>query len=605
MDGCGAPSSGRLALVAAPLSRILDARGATRVRLSPDASWLCYVTDVTGSPQLWRVGTDGGMPRRLTFDCDRVGAYRISPDGRQIAYGADRGGNERWQLWVMDADGGDARRLSDRDDRIHHLSAWTADGRALLVLANRRDARFFDLWSYDVAGGASRLLYQHDGTAFDATPLDDGSVVVTVNRGRSDQNALIVVLPDGGTRRLTPEEPAALHSVVGVRTGALLVRSDRGRDLVGLATIALDGSFAWWRHPDHEIEAADGALKVVYATNVEGYSEVRFASDGHDDKIAGLPDGALALDLIGDGLSIAGDTVAIAWARYDAPSAVYVARRGAAARELVPPVLAGLDPVDLPETRLVSWSSFDGRTIPGFLLTPHGVPDEPRPTVIDVHGGPEGQARPNWNPRSVALVASGFNVLWPNVRGSSGYGKAFRALDDVEKRLDSVRDLDAAAAWLVEAGIAPPGKIGVIGQSYGGYMTLAAIAFFPGRAWAAAVDVYGIANFISFFEHTDAWRRPLRAAEYGDPVKDRELLVSLSPITRLDAIRAPLLVIHGANDPRVPIGETEQIVAALRGKGRTVEYLRYEDEGHGLAKTANRADAYPKVVDFFRRHMGL
>ena len=184
----------------------------------------------------------------------------------------------------------------------------------------------------------------------------------------------------------------------------------------------------------------------------------------------------------------------------------------------------------------------------------------PRPTVIEVHGGPEGQARPLWNPRNVALVANGFNVLQPNVRGSTGYGKAYEALDDVRLRMDSVKDLDAAAAWLAEAGIALRDKIGVMGQSYGGYMVLAALAFFPDRNWAAAVDVYGIANFITFFEHTDAWRRPLRAVEYGDPVKDRDFLISISPITKLDAIKAPLMVIHGANDPRVPIVETEQIV---------------------------------------------
>ncbi len=192
--------------------------------------------------------------------------------------------------------------------------------------------------------------------------------------------------------------------------------------------------------------------------------------------MTGLPPGSLAQDLIGDGLALQDGTVAVAWARYDAPSTVFVARRGEAARQLVPPVLAGLDPRELPESRLVEWRSFDGRRIPGFLLTQRGAPESPRPTVIDVHGGPEGQARPNWNPRSVALVASGFNVLWPNVRGSSGYGKAYQALDDVRLRMDSVRDLDAAAAWLADSGIAPRDKIGVIGQSYGGYMVLAAIA---------------------------------------------------------------------------------------------------------------------------------
>jgi len=224
--------------------------------------------------------------------------------------------------------------------------------------------------------------------------------------------------------------------------------------------------------------------------------------------------------------------------------------------------------------------------------------------VIEIHGGPEGQARPLWNPRTIALIASGFNVLLPNVRGSSGYGKAYESLDDVRLRMDSVKDLDAAAAWLTEAKVAPKNKIGVMGQSYGGYMVLAAVAFFPTRNWAAAVDVYGIANFITFFEHTAEWRRPLRAVEYGDPVKDRDFLISISPITKLDAIKAPLMVIHGANDPRVPIVETEQTVQALRDRGREVEYLRYEDEGHSLAKAKNRADAYPKVLAFFQRHMG-
>jgi len=587
------------------MTQILDARGATRVRFSPDGEWLAFVTDRTGTPQLWRIPTKGGDAQRLT-DQDRVGAYRFSPDGRRIAYGADVGGNERWQLWVMDADGRNSRKLSQQDDRIHHLRAWTADGRALLAHANLRDPRFFDLLAFDAESGASRVLHRFDGTASDATPLDDGSVVVTTNRARSDENHLLLVTPDGATRELTPDEPPAMHSVVAAVPGGLIVLSDRERDFVGLATIrTADGSFKWLRTPDQDVESArsSGTLDV-YALNRDGRSELFVADSGNDAEVGGLPPGCLVTDLIGDSLAFHEGTIAVAWGRYDAPSTIFVIRRGETARELVPPVIEGVIPSDLPETTLVSWPSFDGRRIPGFLLTARGAAPGPRPTVIEVHGGPEGQARPLWNPRTIALVASGFNVLLPNVRGSTGYGKAYQALDDVRLRMDSVKDLDAAAAWLASSKIAPANKIGVIGQSYGGYMVLAAIAFFPKRNWAAAVDVYGIANFITFFEHTDAWRRPLRAVEYGDPVKDRDFLVSISPITKLKDIIAPLMVIHGANDPRVPIVETEQIVKALRARGREVEYLRYEDEGHSLAKTKNRADAYPKVLAFFQRHMG-
>jgi dipeptidyl aminopeptidase/acylaminoacyl peptidase len=220
-----------------------------------------------------------------------------------------------------------------------------------------------------------------------------------------------------------------------------------------------------------------------------------------------------------------------------------------------------------------------------------------------VHGGPEGQARPLWNPITVSLVSRGFNVLQPNVRGSSGYGHAYKSLDDVRLRMDSVRDLDAGAAWLAESGTAPADRIAVIGGSYGGFMTLAAIAFFPERRWAAAVDIVGIGSWRTFLERTDTWRRPLREAEYGTLEKDAEFLESISPFSRIDAIRAPLMVIHGANDPRVPVYEAEQMVSALRSRGRDVEYLRYEDEGHGLAKAKNRADAWPKVVAFFERYL--
>jgi dipeptidyl aminopeptidase/acylaminoacyl peptidase len=221
---------------------------------------------------------------------------------------------------------------------------------------------------------------------------------------------------------------------------------------------------------------------------------------------------------------------------------------------------------------------------------------------VQVHGCPEGQARPVWNPLTIALLARGFAVLQPNVRGSSGYGRRYLSLDDVRLRLDSVRDLDAAAAWLVSEGLAPADRIGVIGGSYGGYMTLAAIAFFPER-WAAAVAMVAIGRWVTFLEQTDPWRRPLREAEYGTIEHDRDFLESISPLNHLEAIRAPLMVIHGANDPRVPVNEAEQMVNALRGRGREVAYLRYEDEGHGLAKTKNRAEAWPKVVDFFATHL--
>src|SRR5204863_3206084 len=192
---------------AVPLSliRILDARGASRLALSPDGGTLYYVSDLTGTVQLWSVPVGGGVPRRLSYEADRVGAYRLSPDGTRIAYGADEGGDERWALWVMNADGGEARRVSTQADRIHHVIDWTADGRGVLVFANLRDERFFDLHEFPSAGGTPKLRFRHDGTGFGATALHDGRVVVTTNRARGDQNHLSLVERDGSTKRLTPE----------------------------------------------------------------------------------------------------------------------------------------------------------------------------------------------------------------------------------------------------------------------------------------------------------------------------------------------------------------------------------------------------------------
>ena len=588
------------------LTRILDARGATRVALSPDAATLYFVTDLTGTMQLWSVAIGGGVPRRLSYEADRVGAYSLSPHGKWIAYGADEGGDERWALWVMDADGTEARRISTQADRIHHVIDWTPDGHGVLVFANLRDERFFDLHEFPVAGGTPKMRFRHDGTGFDAAALDDGRIVVTTNRGRSDQNHLSLIERDGSVRLLTPDRPTAMHQSPRPFEGGILALSDRDRDLPAIARLGLDGSFRFIVSPDRVIDdLAVAGANVAYAVNVDGRSDVRLHSGGKDGRIAGLPPGDLATDLIGNSLAVAPDgTVAIAWARFDAPSAVYVAPPGSPAKIVVPPQMAGLSSDGLPEDELVSWKSFDGRTIPGFLLRPRGAAKGPRPTVVQVHGGPEGQARPLWNPLTVALVAAGFNVLQPNVRGSSGYGRAYLSLDDVRLRMDSVKDLDAAAAWLAESGVAPAARIGVIGGSYGGFMTLAAITFCAQRKWAAAVDIVGIASFKTFFARTAPWRRPLRAAEYGDPEKDADFLESISPLNFIDRIEAPLMVIHGANDPRVPVEEAEQIVSTLRSRGREVDYLRYEDEGHGLAKATNRADAWPRVVRFFKKHMG-
>ena len=268
--------------------------------------------------------------------------------------------------------------------------------------------------------------------------------------------------------------------------------------------------------------------------------------------------------------------------------------------------------------KLIAFNSFDGRQISAWFYIPKGaklgiIPIagptktiatnlKPFPVIVSVHGGPEGQERPGFNPLYQYYLSRGYAVLATNVRGSTGYGKTFTHLDDVRKREDSVKDLAFAVEWLKTSGGADAKKIAVTGGSYGGYMTMAAITLYP-DLWAAAVDTVGIVNWETFLKNTSGYRRRQREVEYGMLDKDIDFLRSISPIAKVDKIKTPLFVIQGKNDPRVPYTEAEQVVEALKKRGAIVEYKLYDDEGHGISKLKNRLDLYPRVADFLDKYM--
>jgi dipeptidyl aminopeptidase/acylaminoacyl peptidase len=265
--------------------------------------------------------------------------------------------------------------------------------------------------------------------------------------------------------------------------------------------------------------------------------------------------------------------------------------------------LGGIPASTFSDAELVSYTTFDGRSIPGFLQLPPGArKDGSLAVIVSVHGGPESQSRPFFSGLSQYFLSRGYGIFAPNIRGSTGYGKAFTHLDDVEKRGDSIQDVIYAARFLKESGWADPRKVVVMGGSYGGYMTLAALSMHPDE-FAAGIDIVGIANFESFLKNTGAWRVRFREAEYGSLEKDLETLRKWSPIHYADRIKAPLFVIQGANDPRVPQSEAEQIVESIRKRNGVVEYLLFPDEGHGLAKLPNRIKAYTAVADFLDKHV--
>src|SRR5262249_27931590 len=272
------------------------------------------------------------------------------------------------------------------------------------------------------------------------------------------------------------------------------------------------------------------------------------------------------------------------------------------ARQLTHSSRAGIPFSGFVEPKLIEYKTFDGRLIPAWFYRPADTGGRLPPVVVYPHGGPESQTRPTFNPLLQYLLDHGYAVLAPNVRGSSGYGTAYLNLDNTTKRMDSVADLAHAAYWLRDSKQGDPKRLAVYGGSYGGFMVLASVTHFPGL-WAAGLPVVGLCHFGTFMEKTGAYRRANREAEYGNLREHREFFEKISPIHHVDKIRCPMMVIHGANDPRVPIEEAEQVVAALKKRDVSVEYLRYEDEGHGLAKLKNRLDAYPKMADFLDKYL--
>ncbi len=602
-----------------PFERYLNVRNAYSASFSPDGQHLSFLSDITGVAEIWNVPVtqqSGGpaWPEQLTFRGERVSSVTYSPVEPVMLVAADSGGSELDQFYTLSQDGSEFVALTDQPKVMYRAGIWSPDGQRVVYASNERDPRYFDIYERTMASGATRLIWQQDSTNFPATYSPDGTQVI-ISRMHSNIFTQLFLLntASGEARVLTPdtaEGPSAFHSPSWSADGSgLYVVSNRGRDFQNLAWLDLaSGKLTYLRDDSWDIdllELSHDGRRMALTLNEEGYSRLELfdVAQGWQERRA-MPLPALPKGVMLDATwSCDGKLLAVTLISANAPMDIWIwDSQHETLWQATRSSLGGIPQENFIEPSLVHYPTFDERQIPAFLFLPRDKPARDLPVVINVHGGPEGQARPIFNAVNQFFASQGYAVLAPNVRGSSGYGYTYMSLDDVRKRMDSVADLRSAVLWLRESGIADPKRIVVMGGSYGGFMVLSAITTYP-DLWAAAIDIVGIANFVSFMENTHPWRRKLRECEYGSLENDREFLEEISPIRRVDQITAPLFVIHGANDPRVPVGEAEQIVAALRKRQVPVEYLRFEDEGHGLVKRANRLVAYPAVVRFLDEHL--
>jgi dipeptidyl aminopeptidase/acylaminoacyl peptidase len=595
--------------------RYLNVRMATGPSFAPDGDGLSFLMDTTGVLQVWTLDEPLAWPNQRTFYDERVSFASWSPERDELIFGMDEGGDERVQLFRLAGDASTVVELTDHPDAKHLWGGWSNDGDRFAFTSNRREEAVFDVYvqDRDATGDEARLVYEGEGgyLTVGGWDPDDGRLIVQESHSSFDHDLYVVDVETGESRHVTPHEGNVRYYYPswGPDGDALYLVTDDGADTRYLVRLDLDSLDldAVVDDGDWNVESLsldDETGRLVYARNVDGYSELTVGELTGPTTIREFPTPDLPRGVYSRATfdpDAGRFALATTGSSHNTNVHVVDVETGATER-WTDASTAGIPRETFVEPTLVRYESFDGREIPAFFSVPEGGESGSTPVIVNVHGGPESQRRPSFDPVKQYFVNRGYAYFEPNVRGSSGYGSEYASLDDVEKRMDSVADVRAGVEWLADQPAVDADRIAVMGGSYGGFMALACLTEYP-DLWAAGVDVVGIANFVTFLENTGEWRRSHREAEYGSLEHDRELLEEISPIHRVDRIQAPLFVLHGENDPRVPVGEAEQIVEEVREHGVPVEKLIFPDEGHGFTKLENRIEAFTAIADFLDEHV--
>jgi dipeptidyl aminopeptidase/acylaminoacyl peptidase len=592
-----------------PLRSYLSVRLALNPHLTPGGEEVAFQTDITGTLQVWKVSSAGGWPDQLTFFSSSIAEMHWSPAGTSLLVAADADGDQQYQLYLLRPDGTGLTRLTDYPKASHNLGGWSADGRQVFYAANGRDERFFDCYLLDVRTKRARRVFQKDAVLRARALSRDGRrLVVEEVHTPANQDLNVVDTETGEARRLTPHQGDARYQVVDLSPdgATLYLVTDQGRDFLNLAALDVASGRLRFLHDEaHDVETpllAPSGRRLAFAINRDGYQElVVWDLPGQTAvRLPRLPGGMV----FPGSFSRDGGRLAISLSSPTRTDDVWVLDLPAGRlTQVTRSSYAGLDSATFVEPSLVHYPSFDGREIPALLYLPrHAPPDHSLPVILAVHGGPEEQERPFFTNYYQYFVRRGYAVLLPNIRGSSGYGKKYMALDNGPRRWDALKDLNAAVDWVAKHPALDARRVAIFGASYGGFATLAMLAHYPDR-FAAGVDLYGVADLKTFLAGTAPYRRPLRIAEYGDPERDGAFLDAISPARHAQKIKAPLLVIQGARDPIVPPSESARIVKQIRSRGGVVEYLQFPDEGHGLDKFDNRLRAYATILAFLDKHV--
>ena len=599
-----------------PIEDLYFTRSLDGASWSPDGKQVLFTTNMSGRANLWKVEATGGWPIQLVQSDERQYSGTWSPDGKWIAFQQDTAGNELWDVFAVASDGGDPINLTNTPDVREENPRWSPDGKTIALNYKPKDATAYNLALLDWSARKFTPL-THEETpnhSWQSVAWSPDGKTLYANRVEvsfTDSDVYTVDVESGKTANLTPHQGKVLNiaSSLSPDGKTLLITSNQkgGYQNVALLDLATK-KLTWVTDTKWEAGAGDfspSGKSFTYTLNADGLIDA-FLVDAktlHAEKIP-LPTGLNGFAAYPTSYSPSGDRLLVSHESSVRAGDYWVYEIGShKLTQLTHSAIASLNTAPMPESQIVHYKSFDGKTISALMWVPFNLKrDGSNPALVLPHGGPTGQEVDYWSPRVAALVSRGYICIAPNVRGSTGYGMDFQRANYQDLGGGDLQDEVYAAKFLESTGYVDSKKIGITGGSYGGFMTLMAIGKTP-DVWAAGVELFGIIDWMTMLQHSDPELQQYEQSLLGDPVKDKKVYEAASPIAYIHNVKAPLLVLQGDNDPRVPKEEAEQVVELLKKDGKTVEEHYYPNEGHGFAKRENQIDATRRTIEWLDKYL--